>query len=51
MKKQNKYPKAKKCPVCGQKMSDGDTCYSRQCFGMPKNREKKPFIPKYQSSD
>lgn len=45
----NKYPKAKKCPSCGCKMDDGETCYRSKCyrlFGAVQNTEKKQFVPK-----
>lgn len=43
----NKYPKPKKCPNCGKRMRDGETCYATKCSNAETNTEKKPFKSSY----
>lgn len=37
----NKYPQRKKCPTCGNIMTDGVTCYGNKCYRNDNNTELK----------
>jgi predicted nucleic acid-binding Zn ribbon protein len=47
--KTNKYPKPKKCPFCGKRISDGYECKSNKCRNIEMNTEKKQFVPKHKT--